>query len=136
MIRHTMKLSEGAALVLILSLALAQVFVVTQFFHAFSFPWIAWNVLGFGAIFTFAREMIVVRDPSDGPAAGPIESTINATLVKLLLSTPAWFVATAVILTLLYASADTYGLIPTLGSVCAVYVLFLHALHIEKADSE
>ncbi len=62
-----LKLSEVAAIVLILSLALSIVCVVTHFFYAFSFPWVAWCVLGCGAIVTFWSEMIVVRDPSDGP---------------------------------------------------------------------
>jgi hypothetical protein len=131
-----LKLSEGAAIVLILSLVIGVVFAATHFFHVFSFPWIAWCVLGFGAVVTFGREMIVVRDPSDGPAAGQIESSINSALVKLLLSTPACFVVVTVILTLLIASVDTYGPLPTLVSAGAVYFLVKHALQRVKDRPE
>ena len=72
-----LKLSEGAAMILILSLAFVIGCVVTHFFPAFSFPWIAWCALGYGAIVTFGREMIVVRDPSDGPAPGSLEASLN-----------------------------------------------------------
>jgi hypothetical protein len=131
-----LKLSEGAAIVLILSLVIGVVLAATHFFHVFSFPWIAWCVLGFGAVVTFGREMIVVRDPSDGPAPGPIESLLNSALVTLLLSTPALFVAVTVILTLLIASVDTYGLLATAASVCAVYALVIYALQREKDRTE
>lgn len=127
-----LKLSEGAAIILILSLAFVIVCGATHFFHVFSFPWIAWCALGFGAIVTFGRETIVVRDPDDGPEPGPIESSLNRTLVMLLFSTPAMFVAVTVSLTLLIASVETFGLLATLASVSALYFLVIHALRLEK----
>jgi hypothetical protein len=136
MIRRTMNLTAGAAAILVLSLAAAIVGFVTHFFHAFSFPWIAWCLLGFGAIITFGREMIVIRDPADGPGAGPIGSRVNAALARVLLSTPYSFIAATVVVTLLYASVDTFGLLPTSASLFALYVTVRRALRLEEARLE
>jgi hypothetical protein len=129
--QYTMKLSEGAAIMLIVSLAVSLVFVVTHFFTAFSFPWIAWCLLGFGTILTFGREMIAVRDPADGPPPGPIENSVNYALVRFLFSMPALFVASTAFLTLLIASAETFGLLPTLASIASLVLLVQRTLRIK-----
>ncbi len=131
MIRRTMNLTAGAAAILVLSLAAAIVGFVTHFFHAFSFPWIAWCLLGFSAIITLEREMIVVRDPADGPGAGPIESRVNAALARVLLSAPSGFIAAIVVVTVLYASVDTFGLLPAFASLLALYATVHFALRLD-----
>jgi hypothetical protein len=131
-----MKLTEGAAILLVLILAALAVGAASYFFHAFGFPWIAWCALGYGAIVKVGGEMIVVRDPTDGPPAGPIEAFVNRTLVRLLLSTPAWFLASTVFLTLLIASAETFGLLPTSVSVTALIFQVKHSLRLENVRAE
>ena len=125
-----MKLTEGAAILLILLLAAVVVGATSKLFHAFSFPWLAWCALGYSALVTFGRELITVRDPSDGPPAGPIESLVNATLAKLLLSMPLMFVAASIALALLVASVETHGLIATLASIVAMCLVVKNALRI------
>ena len=129
MTTYKMKLSEGAAIFVILLFAGVVVFAISFTFHAFSFPWVAWCGLGFGAIVTFGRELIVVRDPSDEPASGEIDSTL-ITMLSFLFSTPVLFVIVAAALTLLFASMDSFGVLPTLASVSALYFLVKHALRI------
>ena len=132
MIWSKMKLTESAATIVILLLAGVVVNTASYFFSPFNLPWIAWCALGYGAIFTLVGELIAVRDPSEGPVPGKIESAVNTTLT-LLFSTPVLFVVVAVALTLLIVSVDTYGLLPTLASVAALYLLVIHALHAGKA---
>jgi hypothetical protein len=74
--------------------------------------------------------VITVRDPSDGPPAGTIESFLNHSLARLLISMPTMFVAATMTLTLLIASAETYGLFLTLASVSALYLVLKHALRV------
>ena len=121
-------LTEGAAILLMLSLALLIVGFASHLFQVFSFPWIAWCALGGGALVTFGRELIMVRDPIDGPAAGKLESAVNSAIVIVLLSTPALLAVSTIVLTLLYASAGTFGLLPTVVSVIALYAMVKHAL--------
>jgi hypothetical protein len=134
--QHKLKLSLGAAILLILSLALALIFSVTQFYPAFSFPWIAWTVLGFGAVATLGRGLITVRDPSDGPVAGKIESAVNKAIAIILLSMPALFLVSTVVLTLLFASVETFGLLMTVASVLILYAVVKYALSLEKPPAE
>jgi hypothetical protein len=123
-----MKLTEGAAIVLILFLAFVVVCAATHFFHAFSFQWLAWCVLGYGVIVTFSREMITVRDLNDEAALGTPLSERKLRIAEILFSAPSLFIIISVLLALLFASVDTFGLLATIGSLLALEYLVKHAL--------
>jgi hypothetical protein len=123
-----MQLTQGAAIRLILTLAALVVGATSYFFHAFSVPWLAWCALGYGAIVTIGREMITVRDLNDEAALGTPLSERKLRIAESLFSAPSLFIIVTILLTLLFASVDTFGLLASIGSLLALEYLVKHAL--------
>jgi low affinity Fe/Cu permease len=123
-----MQLTQGVAILLVLTLAAVVVSAATYFFLPFSFPWLAWCALGYGLIVTLGRELITVRDLNDEAALGTPLSERKLRIAEILFSAPSLFITISVLLALLFASVDTFGLLATIGSLLALEYLVKHAL--------
>jgi hypothetical protein len=123
-----MQMTQGFAILLILTLAALVVGAASYVFLAFSFPWLAWCALGYGAIVTIGREMIRVRDLNDEAAPGTPLSERKLQIAEIFLTLPSLFIIVTVLLTLLFASVDTFGILATLGSLLTLEYLVKHAL--------